>query len=266
MHLSRQFIQKDLIIQDDEFGSLKLTEKAYNVLKGKETVMGLIEEERVDFKREKEIELEYDRGLFEILRKTRKEIADKANVPPYVIFPDKTLIEMAAYFPQSAESLLDIHGVGSAKFKKYGGLFLDLIVQYCLKNQINELPKRKPRRRTSRGLSKPLHSKRHFMVGEEYNIGKSLEEIMIKYKFKQSTLLSHLYKYLLEGYPLRGDGFLKLSTIPQSQADIVIEAFDRLGTEYLKPVFEALNEEVNYDELRILRLYYLCGKGVGIRN
>ncbi|MCD4691870.1 MAG: DNA helicase RecQ, partial [Calditrichales bacterium] len=241
-HLSRQFIQKDLMIQEAEFGSLKLTNKAYNVLKGKETVMGLIEEERVDFKREKEIELEYDRGLFEILRKTRKEIADNANVPPYVIFPDKTLIEMAAYFPQSAESLLDIHGVGSAKFKKYGGLFLDLIGQYCLKNQINELPKRKPRRRTSRGLSKPLHSKRHFMVGEEYNIGKSLEEIMIKYKFKQSTLLSHLYKYLLEGYPLRGDGFLKLSTIPQSQADIVIEAFDRLGTEYLKPVFEALNE------------------------
>lgn len=265
-HLSRQFIQKDLMIQDAEFGSLKLTEKAYNVLKGKEPVMGLIEEERVDFKKEKEIELEYERGLFEILRKTRKEIADKANVPPYVIFPDKTLIEMAAYFPQSPESLLDIHGVGSAKYKKYGGLFLGLIDQYCSKNQINELPKRKVRRRTSRGLSKPLQSKRHFMIGEEYNIGKSLEEIMIKYKFKQSTLLSHLYKYLLEGYTLRGDGFLKLSTIPQSQADIVIEAFDRLGTEYLKPVFEALNEEVNYDELRILRLYYLSGKEAGIRN
>jgi len=132
-HLARQFIQKGLMTQDAKYGGLKLTGKAYDVFKGRETILGILEEEHLEHRKEKkrETEYEYDRVLFEKLRKKRKELADKASLPPYVIFPDKTLIEMAVFFPRSEESLLRIHGVGSVKSKKYGTVFLNIIDQYC---------------------------------------------------------------------------------------------------------------------------------------
>jgi len=137
-HLARQFIQKGLMIQDTKYGSLKLTRKAYDVLKGKESVSGILEEEHLhDRKREgKKYEYEHDHVLFEKLRKKRKELADKAGLPPYVIFPDKTLIEMAAFFPRSEESLLRIHGVGAVKYSKYGAIFLNIINEYCRDHHI----------------------------------------------------------------------------------------------------------------------------------
>ena len=67
--------------------------------------------------------LAHDRDLFEILRSRRKELADKAGVPPYVIFSDRTLVEMATYFPLSLESLKNINGVGAVKLQRYGGLW-----------------------------------------------------------------------------------------------------------------------------------------------
>ena len=143
--LSRQFLHKGLMDQDMEFGSLKLTDKGWDVLKGDLTIWGQLEQQppsaqpaqytnRID-------DLDYDRKLFEILRKMRKELADQSGVPPFVIFADKTLVEMATYFPQSSESLLDIHGVGAVKCKKFGPLFQDIIGRYCRENQIDERPK-----------------------------------------------------------------------------------------------------------------------------
>jgi len=132
-HLARQFIQKGFMTQDAKYGGLKLTGKAYDVFKGREIVLGILEEEHIERRKGKgrETEYEYDRVLFEKLRKERKELADKASLPPYVIFSDKTLIEMAALFPRSGESLLHIYGVGSVKHKKYGTIFLDIIDGYC---------------------------------------------------------------------------------------------------------------------------------------
>ncbi|MBU1262178.1 RecQ family ATP-dependent DNA helicase, partial [bacterium] len=251
-HLSRQFIQKGLMTQDMEFGGLKLTQKAYNVFAGREVVMGMLEEERVDYTKTREMEQEYDHILFEVLRKKRKELADKANLPPYVIFPDKTLIEMAVYFPQSNESLLGIYGLGSTKLERYGKIFLDIICQYCHEHQIEEQPKR--RKREKLGFAK---KQRHIIVGEEFNAGKSVEEIMTDFDIKCSTVLNHLLEYIKEGYALRSDGLLSLSTISPDQQTAVLMAFEKLGTAYLKPIFEALGGNIGYDELRILQVYCL---------
>lgn len=148
-HMSRQFMQKGLMVQDADYGSLKLTNKAFDVFRNKEIVLGLIEEERVDYSKGREDRPEHDIVLFETLRKRRKGLADETNVPPYVIFPDKTLIEMAAFFPQSMEALLSIHGVGTEKVKKYGESFLTIIRSYCSANQIAERPKWLPARGTT---------------------------------------------------------------------------------------------------------------------
>jgi ATP-dependent DNA helicase RecQ len=65
--------------------------------------------------------------LFEILRRKRKELAEGAGVPPYVIFSDKTLSEMAAKVPRTMEDLLRVNGIGKVKLEKYGAVFLELI-------------------------------------------------------------------------------------------------------------------------------------------
>ena len=130
-HLSRQFIQKGLIVQELEHGSLKLTAKAWEVLRGKEPVRGRLEEEKVSLKTRADSGGRFDADLFAILRKNRKEIADRANLPPFTIFHDRTLKEMAFRLPKTREDLSQVYGVGTAKLEKYGDIFLELIRQYC---------------------------------------------------------------------------------------------------------------------------------------
>lgn len=74
---------------------------------------------------------ESDRGLFEVLRAKRMEIARAQNVPPYVIFHDKTLIELAAAKPVSVKDMAQIPGVGDTKLERYGPAFLEAIMQHA---------------------------------------------------------------------------------------------------------------------------------------
>ena len=137
-HLSRQFIQQKLINKDTQYGSLKIIQKGWEVLQNKVSVNGLLIEEKVKFKKIKEVDYEYDHTLFEILRKKRKELANASNLPPYIIFQDKALIEMAAFFPQSENNFMKISGVGKTKLEKYGKIFIDIITNYCLEFGIEE--------------------------------------------------------------------------------------------------------------------------------
>ena len=165
--LSRQFLHKGLMAQDMEFGSLKVTDRGWGVLSGNATVTGHLEQEieivpsAEDARREDN--LVRDGRLFEILRSKRKELADESGVPPYVIFSDKTLIEMAVFFPHSSESLLDIHGVGTVKCNRFGNVFLDIIRRYCRENQIEERPKRS--RKISRSSTTKAGKPTHFRDG-----------------------------------------------------------------------------------------------------
>ena len=145
-HIARQLIQKRQLFYNYEHGSLKLTPKAWDVLRGKETFCGRVEEakkERGAILRQRAGEVEdYDTGLFEILRKKRKELADQANLPPFTIFHDRTLREMASCYPRSRENLLAIYGIGKSKLEKYADAFLDIIGEYCQTHQMPEQQKR----------------------------------------------------------------------------------------------------------------------------
>jgi ATP-dependent DNA helicase RecQ len=68
-----------------------------------------------------------DRGLFDALRDRRKQLADEHNVPPYVIFHDATLKQMAVDKPRSESELIEISGVGQTKLERYGPAFLEVI-------------------------------------------------------------------------------------------------------------------------------------------
>ena len=73
------------------------------------------------------MEGEPDKGLFYDLRKLRLELARAEGLPAYCIFQDRTLREMASKLPDSREKMMAIMGVGEVTFKKYGGVFLELI-------------------------------------------------------------------------------------------------------------------------------------------
>ncbi len=139
-HLSRQLIQKGLLIHHYDHGSLKLTPKAWEVLRGEEAFLGRVEEAgkgraAAPGRREGEVE-EFDVDLFEALRKKRKVLADQANLPPYAIFHDRTLREMAASYPRTPEGLLALYGVGQRKLEKYADPFLEVIEAYCRTRRI----------------------------------------------------------------------------------------------------------------------------------
>jgi ATP-dependent DNA helicase RecQ len=222
-------------------------------LKKREPILGVVQEaERVQKAGKKKVEeLEYHRGLFSILRQKRKEMADEAGVPPYVIFSDKTLIEMAAYYPQTFESLLNISGVGQVKARQYGGAFMEVILEFCQKHEIKE--KQKETRR-----EKSDSNRRYMIVGELYNGGESVQSLMARYQVTSSTILDHLTRFVSAGNTLRKDDDLhSLTKASPEQKRSAFAAFDSVGTDLLKPVFDSLNGTLSYDDLKVLRMLYL---------
>ncbi len=130
-HLARQLVQKGFLSEGGKYGQHRLTPLAYTTLISKEPIMGIMLEDQAHTLTQKGLPADYDQELFEILRKKRKELADAAQVPPYVIFSDKTLSEMAYYYPMNEQSMRTISGIGNVKFTRYGEIFLSLIREYC---------------------------------------------------------------------------------------------------------------------------------------
>lgn len=95
-------------------------------------------------------------------------------------------------------------------------------------------------------------------MGEAFNAGRSFEQLAEELQVRPDTIIQHLINYVLAGNALRqNDEFLALSRLTGQQQAIVLGAFQKLGAERLKPVFEELGGTISYDELKILRLNYL---------
>ena len=134
--LFRQLIHLGYLRQDvAAFSVLKLTEAARPLLRGEQKLV--LAEPRLKVAtapkkapRKRAGELDYDEGLFEALRVLRKRLADAGGVPPYVIFSDVALAEMASYLPTDPAALLRINGVGKLKLQRFGEEFIDEIRSY----------------------------------------------------------------------------------------------------------------------------------------
>ncbi len=255
LRLARLLLQKGYLVQDGKYGSLKLTPRAYEVFRGQETVLGTMQEPKKPQPKEtvREGELQKDAALFDLLRKKRKELADAAGLPPYVIFSDKTLIEMATYFPDTTQKLQKIFGVGMVKLEKYGDAFLDVIIAYCQEHNLRPLSRHVlPKEQLPLEAQKP----RHVQYGEAYQSGQSIEQIAEQFLVQPGTVLDNLYKYANEGNLLKSDQLLELSKLSAEAQEKVFATFASVGTQYLKPAFEALGGTISYDELKILRLVY----------
>ncbi len=254
LHVFTQLIQLGIINKDiDNYGILKLGSKAFEVLNDKLQVFGTIELQKTEQSSVSKRDIAYDQNLFELLRKERKELSELANVPPYVIFPDITLIEMSKYYPETKSDLLKMSGVGNVKLEKYGDIFLQIILQYLKENP----DKKSIEKQNEDHQSNLSFTPKHVVTSTRYNNGHSIQQIMQEFNIKANTIFDHFYKYLMEGNILKGHDILNFSKIPESKQKVIFVEFDKFGTERLKPIFDALNEQVSYDELRILRIEYL---------
>jgi ATP-dependent DNA helicase RecQ len=133
--LIRQLVHLGYLQQDvASFSVLKLTEAARPLLRGEQEL--ILPRPRIKpggvkkAPRRKVGALDYDEDLFQSLRVLRKRLADEAGVPPYVVFGDAALAEMAACRPTDQEAFLRINGVGKQKLARYGEDFIEEIIGY----------------------------------------------------------------------------------------------------------------------------------------
>lgn len=255
-YLARQFIQQGLLDQDREHGSLRLTSRAYEVFRGAPVRGTLPTSSPAAPATTPDAGPAYDRELFALLRARRLELADAAGVPPYAIFPDRTLVEMATYFPQTRESLLRIHGVGNVKLYKYADAFLPLVREFCQEHGLDEQRQSGAPGRRSRSKSRVDRIRQ---IVDAYNHGLSPADISIREGIKTDTVLRYLATAANTGTRIRmdPDGLLALSSLGAAEQERALAAFAEHGAEFLRPVYDALAGTVPWEELRILQLYFL---------
>ena len=229
----------------DKYPVLTLSPLAGRVLFGDEHVLIKKKFEKAAAKSVEE--LNYDMELFEILRSLRKEIAEAHRIPPFIVFPDTSLKQMASYYPTNAEKMLQIDGVGAYKIEKYGDIFVDAISDYVRKNEIvvdDVVVSKGSANKKSRTSISPKEES-HVASYQLYLEGKSIDEIATIRGLTCQTIENHLLKCFELGMEIS----LEKDIHMQFEEDVyrVIEA---LGTEKLKPLKEALPREVSYFDIK----------------
>ncbi len=200
--------------------------------------------------------VDFDRDLFDILRAKRREIAEEQGVPPYVVFGDKSLQEMARVYPQRLETLSRVFGVGKEKLAHYGETFLREIREYATAHNIAEkevAPKetsvrapKAPKEKVKRAISETIEAT--ILLLKE---GRKVGEIAQMRNLAMGTILQHIEQ--------ANDLNLKLETShltfpSQERYHTIAAALTATGGELLAPARAKLGEDYSYDEIRYVRL------------
>jgi ATP-dependent DNA helicase RecQ len=171
--------------------------------------------------------------LFEVLRTLRKNIADNQKVPPYVIFNDATLTEMADKKPLTAQALQAISGVGVKKMESYGQEFLETIVNFATE-------------KVKQGAK--ITGSSNLVTYDFYKNGMTVEQIAEARKLTPATVIGHLIFLYENGYQVD-----VMQIITEDEYTKVVKAVVALNHNEvsLKPIFEYLGGEIPYDKIRI---------------
>jgi ATP-dependent DNA helicase RecQ len=254
-HIMGSILEKGLLVKSSgEYPTIKITEKGQQFLKNKETIelpKPICEKEIHETRYQRT--LDYKQDLFEQLRTLRKSLAEKLEVPPFVIFSDMSLQHMAYFLPKDKESFIKIHGVGEQKLEKFGDVFLDCIHTYASENncESREIPNTLSLKRTSKHVNV---SGSHYQKTKNMIIKKmSIPEMAKAHGFTENTIIAHIEKLKQAGE------VLDLEYLKKDIKDFktIYDAFLQCGHELLKPVFQYLEEKYSYDEIRLVRLFFL---------
>ncbi|SFS59630.1 DNA helicase RecQ [Marininema halotolerans] len=225
-----------LRITDDEYPVLTLTSKAIDVLTGKQGV--LLRMKKVSTP----VATPVHEDLLERLRALRKELSTKEQIPPYMIFPDSTLTDLARTCPSNHQEMKSIRGVGEKKLKKYGETFLKAIQAYVTEKGITPVASSPPTKSSSSEQKEPSHLTTWRMWHEE---GISYEEIATTRGLTPSTLDNHLLRAAQEGHPVDWNRL-----IPTDQEPLILRAIEETGGTQLRPIKDKLPEPISYTTIK----------------
>ncbi|MFQ5445959.1 MAG: DNA helicase RecQ [Saprospiraceae bacterium] len=176
--------------------------------------------------------------LFEHLRKIRLQLSREKGVPPYIVFSDATLEEMAAERPATEADLNRVSGVGEQKLREYGRIFLDGIQEFLLQ-------------KSDEGVR--IKGSTYLETFRLYQQGISAEEIAEKRELNLGTVYSH-FAWLYE----KGERIDIGKYVSKDELKAIVSVLPSLEEPYkMKDIFDALNEKISYEKIRLgLAFYY----------
>ena len=249
-----QFLEKDI----DNIGALKVSSKGEKFLKDPYEVelardhvfTTEIDEEEESSERPTNAGKSYDDKLFEILKNLRKKIAKEKNLPPYVIFQDPSLEEMATTYPTSKDDLAQVNGVGMGKVNKFGKEFIEAIKQYVDENDIE----------TANDVvvkSSVNKSKTKIFIIQQIDRKVDLEEIAETINLSFEDMLTEIENICFSGTKLNLNYYIDQVLDPHKQEDIqdyfMNAESDSLDVALQDPSISGYSEE----EIRLMRIKFL---------
>lgn len=193
----------------------------------------------------------FNMDLFEELRAVRKSLANSQQVAAYVIFGDKSLKEMASFFPQHPDSFQKVYGVSQKKLEQYGTTFMNVIRDFAIAHNLQE---REMEGRASKPQKKMGGITNGSTVDETSHLirqGLALADIAKARHLKEGTIIQHI------------ETLIQAGTCPdithlKPPADIFNEieaAYRRIGSAALSPIFRHFAGKYSYDTLRFVRIF-----------
>ena len=241
------YLKKDV----ENYGLLKLTSAGKRFMASPESFKVVLDTE---FKSEEEedghegVGGALDPVLFAMLKDLRKRMARKLERPPYVIFQDVSLEQMATMYPISEQELQNIQGVGAGKAKRYGKEFLELIKQYCEENEIE-----RPEELRVRTVAKKSMQKVKIIQAIDRKI--PLDDIATAEGLPFEELLDKVEEIVYSGTKLNIDYFID-EVMDEDHLDDIYDYFAESDTDDLNAAQNDLGEEYSEDEIRLVRIKF----------
>lgn len=242
------YLKKDV----ENYGLLKVTSTGKKFIKNPKSFM-IVED--TDFKDDYDDEgseatgSALDPALYSMLKDLRKNMARKMEVPPYVIFQDPSLEQMATMFPITLQELQNIQGVGAGKAKRYGQPFCDLIRRHCEENDIE-----RPEELRVRTVAKKSMLKVKIIQSIDRQV--ALDDIANAQGLDFSELLDEVEAIVYSGTKLNIDYFLD-EVMDEDHVDDIYEYFRESDTDSLDAAMEELGSDYSEDEIRLVRIKFL---------
>ena len=195
-----------------------------------------------------------DPELFKMLKDLRKKVSKQRNVPPFVIFQDPSLEDMAVQYPITIDELKQIVGVGQGKAQKFGKEFVELIKRYVQEKEIE-----RPQDMIVKSVVSRSGNKVYIIQSIDRKI--DLEDICEAKQIEMDELLSEIESIINSGTKLNLDYFIDRVIDEERQQD-AYDYFDHAETESIDDAMNELGEDDwTEEELRLMRIKYISEKG-----
>ncbi|HEV3237852.1 MAG TPA: RQC domain-containing protein, partial [Gemmataceae bacterium] len=255
-----QLLGQGVLMQvGDEFPILKLNAASWEVMKGKRPVRLVQAARKAKTTKTRTETVSWDgvdRGLFDVLRDLRKTLAEERQVPPYVIFHDTVLRELARVRPSSLDKMRAISGIGDNKLREFGKAFMNGIDAHSWKHdlsrdQAHAAPASRPDQ--PKNVLKPNASREQ--AYQLFRQGAVLEDVMHQVNKSRGTVTDYLCDFIRTERPASLKAWLQ-EDIYQRVKSVALQE----GMERLKPIYLALGESVPYDQIRLVLAHLTSAK------